>query len=60
MEATMQTNQPTNAATPRTIERRQHSKEFKAEAVRRVREGGRSIRDVAQSLDLDIGRLRIK
>ncbi len=58
MQSTTQTDQPTNMAAPRTVERRQHSKEFKAEAVRLVKEGGRSYRDVAQSLDLDIGLLR--
>ena len=45
----MQTDQPTDTAAGRTIERRQHSKEFKAEAVRLVKEGGRSFRDVAHS-----------
>ena len=54
----MQTDSSPSTALPRTIERRQHSKEFKAEAVRLVKEGGRSYRDVAQSLDLDIGLLR--
>lgn len=58
MQSTMQPEQPTHAASPRTLERRQHNKEFKAEAVRLVKEGGRSYRDVAQSLDLDIGLLR--
>ena len=58
MQSTTQTEQSTNAAAPRTVERRQHSKEFKAEAIRLVKEGGRSYRDVAQSLDLDIGLLR--
>ena len=54
----MQTDQPTGTAAEHRVERRQHSKEFKAEAVRLVKEGGRSFRDVAQSLDLDIGLLR--
>ena len=58
MQSTKQTGQLTNAAAPRAVERRQHSKEFKAEAVRLVKEGGRSFRDVAQSLALDIGLLR--
>src|SRR5665213_1280721 len=58
MQSTTQTDQSTSADTPRAIERRQHSKEFKAEAVRLVKEVGRSYRDVAQSLDLDIGLLR--
>jgi transposase len=54
----MQTDQPTSTAARRSTERRQQSKEFKAEAVRLVKEGGRSYRDVAHSLDLDIGLLR--
>ncbi len=58
MQSTTQTDQSNNANAPRAVERRQHSKEFKAEAVRLVKEGGRSFRDVAQSLDLDIGLLR--
>jgi len=58
MEAIMQTDQPTSSNAPRAVERRQHSEEFKAEAVRLIKEGRRSYRDVAQSLDLDIGLLR--
>ena len=44
MEAPMQTDQPANVAAPRPVERRQHSKEFKAQAVRLVKKGGRSYR----------------
>lgn len=58
----MQTDQPNSQSAEAIVahasERRQHSKEFKAEAVRLVKEGNRSFRDVAQSLDLDIGLLR--
>lgn len=58
MQTPKQTDQLTSANALRPTERRQHSREFKAEAVRLVKEGGRSHREVAQSLDLDIGLLR--